>query len=162
MNAYDILGIEAPPNKKQTKKTKNESAVISGGDESAKKSRDITLQEITNDTKVETYEPKLTRPTISVFEYAEIHTMLADYIESHKSVKNFVDDIEIKGNVNPAELAFHLLKEGKWDAVIDRGYEVVSYSKLKINKQLEDTIANYFKEQHEVEKQELFEPLGLI
>ena len=180
MNAYDILGLTPPidsvvHNKKKRSNKTNKS--IKGGDDSLKESVDqtnsttespklsnknITLQNLTNGAVVEEYEPKITRPTISKYEYAEIHTMLADYIEPHSSIKEFTDDVEIKGNVNPAELAFYLLKEHKWNATINRGYEIVSFSKLKINKQWSDTIENYFKEQHETQKRELFEPLGLI
>ena len=168
MNAYDILGLEPPVGSIVKQKNKRVKTIKGGDDDNndADKpkvsSKDITLQNLTKDSTVEEYEPKITRPTISIYEYAEIHTMLADFIESHNSIKEFTNDIEIKGNVNPAELAFYLLKEHKWNAIINRGYELVSFSKLKYNKQWSDTIENYFKEQHEIQKQELFEPLGLI
>jgi len=170
MNAYDILGLTPPTDSVAYKRSSKYSQ--QGGDSNkstnnndsstSTSSKNITLQNLTNNTVVEEYEPKITRPTISIYEYAEIHTMLADFIEPHTSIKDFTDEVEIKGTVNPAELAFYLLKEGKWNAVINRGYEKVSFSKLKINKQWSDTIENYFKEQHETHKRELFEPLGLI
>ena len=127
-----------------------------------KNDKDITLHHMTLDSSVEEYEPKLTRPTISIYEYARVHTMLADNIESQKSIKNFIDDVEVKGLINPLEIAFYLLLEGKWNATIDRGYEMVSYSKLKKNPQWESMIKHYFNEQHETQQNELFKPLGLV
>ena len=124
--------------------------------------RNKTFECLTLNTTVEKLDPKITRPTISIFEYAHVHTMLADYIESHKSVKDFTDDIEVKGLINPLEIAFHLLLENKWDATIDRGYEVVSYSRLKKNPQWEKMIKHRFDEQHQVHHDELFQPLGLL
>lgn len=166
MNTYDILGIQKPQRmgrkSAQTGGKKNVKLVKGGAETKAHVERDMTEKELTPTSEIETYEPKITRPTMSIFEYAEVHTMLAEYIAANKSIKNFIDDVEVRGNVNPAELAFHLLKEGKWDAKIDRGYEVVSYSKLKINPQWETTILNYFNQQHETQKKELFEPLGLL
>lgn len=167
MNVYDILGLTPPSgsvayNRKRKYNQEGGGISSSGNKDANVSSKDITLQNLTNGAVVEEYEPKITRPTISIYEYSEIHTMLADFIEPHKSIKDFTDEVEIKGNVNPAELAFYLLKEHKWNAKIDRGYEVVSFSKLKINKQWSDTIENYFKEQHETQKRELFEPLGLV
>ena len=123
--------------------------------------RDMTEQSLTNDLTVEKYEPKITRPTMSIFEYAEAHTKFAEFLSSEKSIRNYVDDVEIKGNVNPTELAFHLLKDGKWDATIDRGYELVSYSKLKINPQWEQMLQHYFDQQHTIQENDLFKPLGL-
>lgn len=191
MNAYDILGIERKPEltnvksigkrkRRQPRKNNNyeddndNKCLTGGGEENeptnenndnklhAHGDRNRTEKDITPNLTVEKYEPKITRPTMSIFEYAETHTKLAEYLASLKSIKNFVDDVEIHGNVNPTELAFHLLKEGKWDATLDRGYELVSYSKLKINPQWEQMIENYFNAQHKTQKEELFEPLGLI
>ena len=165
MNFYDILGIKPKANSKE-----NNKRGLKGGAEPVEQqqheqtnhSRDVTFQKVTPDSTIEEYEPKITRPMLSIFEYAEVHTQLALFIESKKSIKDFIDDVEVKGNVNPAELAFRLLKEGKWKAQLNRGYEVVSYSKLKINPQWENMVDNYFKQQHETQKNELFEPLGLI
>ena len=124
--------------------------------------RDVTSQNLTKHTTIEKYDPKTSRPTMSIYEYAEAHTKLAEFIEKGKSVKQFTDDVEIKGNVNPTELAFHLLKEGKWDGTIDRGYDVVTYSRLEINPQWEEEVQNYFNAQHDIQRNDLFKPLGLI
>ena len=124
--------------------------------------RNITETSLTNDLTVEKYDPKITHRKMSIFEYAEAHTKLAEFIASGNSVRDYIDDVEIKANVNPAELAFHILKENKWDATINRGYELVSYSRLKINPQWEETIQNYFNAQHDTQKHDLFQPLGLL
>ena len=156
MNVYDILGLKRidVQNKKKLKGGNNE--------KSSSHSKDITLENLTSDKVIEVYEPKITRPIMSIYEYSETHTLLADYLESQKSIRNFTNDIEIKSTVNPSELAFYLLLEGKWDAIIDRGYEKVSYSKLVYNPQWKKTCEHYFKEQHIAQQKELFEPLQLV
>ena len=150
-NQDAAAAIDEPINNTQQKKTNNIS----------NKNKNITLIKQTNDKQVEIYEPHITRPILSIYEYVGVHTMLAKYIDAQSSIKQFIDDVEVNFTINTAELAFHLLKEGKWDAVIDRGYEKVTYSKLKHNKQWEDIIDRYFKQQREVYKNELFAPLGL-
>lgn len=124
-------------------------------------SKNVTIQKAGND-KVTIYKPKLTRPILSLYEYVGVHTALAKFIDAQTSISQFVDDVEINGLVNPAELAFNLLREHKWDAVINRGYERVTYSQLRYNKQWEDMIARYFDEQHATYIRELYEPLKLI
>ena len=167
MNAYDILGLVPPVGSIARKNNKSNKYIQQGGNESQPassniSSKDITLQNLTNGTVVEEYEPKITRPIMSIYEYAEVHTMLAEYLEAQRSIRNVVNDVEIRSTVNPAEVAFNVLREGKWDAVLDRGYEKVSYSKLKYNPQWESTCAHYFTQQHEAQKNELFAPLQLL
>lgn len=174
MNTYDILGLSAPSdsiiNRNKSIRGGKRKSIQTAGDESKtehnieelKHNKNITLHCVNNDAVVETYEPKITRPTVSIYEYSEIHTMLALYLDAQKSIANYTNEVEIRGNVNPVELAFHLLLEGKWDATLDRGYELVSYSKLKYNPQWQRTIEHYFNEQHEIQQNELFVPLGLM
>lgn len=180
MNAYDILGITPPSDSvanrgkrtRQSRARKNKQVVTGGETEKevekkteeapAKTFRDVTLQHVNNNAVVEVYDPVLTRPTLSIYEYSEVHTMLAEYLEDQKSIKNFTNDVEIRANVNPAELAFRLLLEGKWDATLNRGYEIVTYSRLKYNPQWEHTMEHYFNDQHKIQAEELFKPLGLL
>ena len=161
MNTYDVLGIKRPTVSNIKGGSKGKST-IRGGEEFKPTSKDITLREINNDATVEIYKPKLTRPIMSIYEYAEVNTMLAEYLEAQKSVRQFTNDIEVKSTINPAELAFYSLLENKWNAVLNRGYELVSYSELKYNPQWRDTIANYFKAQHQAQRDELFGPLNLL
>ena len=154
-NQTEAAATDEPINTKQQSKTNSIS-------KKENKEKNITLIKQTNDTTVEVYEAKITRPILSVYEYVDVHTKLAMFIDGHKSIKQFVDDVEINFTVNPAELAYHLLKEGKWDAVIDRGYEKVTYSRLKANPQWGEMIERYFEQQRNVYTHDLFEKLGLM
>ena len=98
---------------------------------------------------METYYPKITRDTLSVFEYVGVITKLAKYLSNIPDIEKYVSDVEVNQLINPAELAFNLLNEGKFDAVLDRGYEKVSFSKLKVKPQWKDMITNYFKTHHD-------------
>ena len=163
MNTYDILGIKRPDRFNKNKRgIKGGAETKSDEPKESRNLKDITLHEITNEAVVETYEPKITRPIMSIYEYSEVHTQLGEYLDSQKSIRTFTNDVEIKFTVNPVEVAFYLLKEGKWDATLDRGYELVSYSKLTYNPQWEHTVKNYFDEQHITQQQDLFAPLDLI
>ena len=189
MNVYDILNIKAPSDSIVNKNKRTSRARrIKGGakdetkqepqqdskqeqpveerkpetKEAPKQSRNITLQKVTENATVEKYDPVITRPIVSIYEYAEIHTLLAEYLQDQRTIAGFTNDVEIRSNVSPAEAAFYVLKEGKWDATIDRGYEKVSYSRLKYNPQWSSTIEHYFKQQHQIQKDELFHPLGLL
>ena len=159
MNTYDILGIKRPALGKRPK-------VLIGGDSNdavdINGKRDETDKWINNSDVVEKYKPIKTCRRMSIFEYSETHTLFAEYIDSLKSVKSFVEELEIRSTINPVEIAFYALLENKWDANLDRGYELVSYSCLKYNPQWRDEVSNYFNDQHETQKEELFKPLQLI
>ena len=124
--------------------------------------KNVTIQNITEDVDVVIHHPKLTRPILSIYEYVAVHTELGKFIDAQTSLAQFVDDVEINDLVNPAELAFELLRNHKWDVVINRGYERVSYSQLKYNKQWEDMLERYFKAQHQTQNKEIHVPLGLL
>lgn len=169
MNVYDILNIKQPARKPRrmrggdTETVKHEPVNENGNTTQQPHSqRNITLQKATDDSTVEKYDPVITRPILSIYEYAEVHTLLAEYLQDQRTIAGFTNDVEIRSNVSPVEVAFYVLKEGKWDATIDRGYEKVSYSRLKYNPQWASTIEHYFKQQHQIEKNELFQPLGLV
>lgn len=102
-----------------------------------------------NASEIDIYKPKLTRDIMSVYEYAGTITKLAKYLNGLPSLEKYVSDVEIHQLINPAELAFNLLNEGKFDAILDRGYERVSFSALKINPRWKATVSNYFKAQHD-------------
>lgn len=84
-----------------------------------------------------------------MFEYVGVITKLAKYLSNIPDIEKYVSDVEVNQLINPAELAFNLLNEGKFDAVLDRGYEKVSFSKLKVKPQWKDMITNYFKTHHD-------------
>lgn len=142
---------------------KNISKLLYGGEED-----NIQLKESKNSigneqsATVEVYYPKITRETLSIYEYVGVITKLAKYLNSLTNLDKYLSDIEVNQVINPSELAFNLLNDGKFDAVIDRGYELVTFSVLKIKKQWKDTISNYFKNQHDAIEKEILEPLELL
>lgn len=114
------------------------------------------------DSVIETYSPNITRETLSLYEYVSVITKLAKYLNTLTNLDKYVDDVEVNQIINPAELAFNLLNDNKFDAIIDRGYEKVTFSKLKIKQQWKDTISNYFKSQHDAIENEILKPLNLL
>lgn len=146
---------------------KNVSKLLYGGDENIQLKENSSSS--TNDTAtnadattMEVYYPKMTRETLSIYEYVGVITKLAKYLNSLTSLDKYLSDIEVNQVINPSELAFNLLNDGKFDAVIDRGYELVTFSVLKIKKQWKDTISNYFKNQHDTVEKEILKPLELL
>ena len=131
-------------------------------DESIDNQHNVKLHENNPKTEVEVYYPRMTRNTLSIFEYVGVITKLAKYLNSLTNLDKYLSDIEVNQIINPAELAFNLLNDGKFDAVIDRGYELVTFSTLKVKKQWKETISNYFKQQHETVEQEILKPLDLL
>lgn len=147
---------------------KNVSKLLYGGDENiqlkenSSSSTDTATNAATNAATMEVYYPKMTRETLSIYEYVGVITKLAKYLNSLTSLDKYLSDIEVNQVINPSELAFNLLNDGKFDAVIDRGYELVTFSVLKIKKQWKDTISNYFKNQHDTVEKEILKPLELL
>ena len=129
---------------------------LSGGADNLKE----TLPEDTI-AEVEVYEPRITRETLSIYEYVAVITKLAKYLFSLMDIDKYIDEVELNQVVNPSELAFNLLNDGKFDAVIDRGYEKVTFSKLKVREQWKETIRNYFNYRHQVMEEEVLKPLNL-
>ncbi|GHU24869.1 hypothetical protein FACS189472_17940 [Alphaproteobacteria bacterium] len=84
------------------------------------------------ENEIEVYHPKITRPTISKYEYVRVITALAKYLFSLSDLSSFVKDKTINTVINQTELAYQLLKDGKFDAVIDRGCEKVTLSVLEV------------------------------
>lgn len=116
---------------------------------------------------VEVYKPVITRRTMSMFEFVRVITALAKHLYSTHDISQYVemakDKIEINSIINPAELAFKLITEGKVNATLDRlGYEKVTFSELKINPLWINMLQSYFDKRHEIECNELLKPLGLI
>lgn len=105
------------------------------------------------------YKPVLTRNTISKFEYVAVITKLAKYLHALPTlpsvINDFSSDLKINNIINPAELAWMLLRKGVYNPVFDRGYEKVSFSELSINPTWDNLIENYFKSQHEAIEKEL-------
>ena len=95
---------------------------------------------------IEEYSPIKTSKYISIYEYAKLLTDLSLFLYNSPSISKYVDEVEIKTMVDTNKLAYQLLKKGVFDAVIDRGYEKVTFSKLKINPLYDDMIEKFLKE----------------
>ena len=136
--------------------------MIYGGAKSEENKEDnVNIINNTNSV-IETYSPNITRETLSLYEYVSVITKLAKYLNTLTNLDKYVDDVEVNQIINPAELAFNLLNDNKFDAIIDRGYEKVTFSKLKIKQQWKDTISNYFESQHDAIENEILKPLNLL
>lgn len=135
-------------------------AKLTGGDNDNNSSVDITVND--NDVQVEVYKPQLTRETMSKFEFVRTITAVAKYLYTLPDLSKYCKDVEINSLINPAELAFELIMNGKINATLNRlGYEKVTFSELKVNPIWVNMIRNYYKRRHEIERGELLEPLGL-
>lgn len=142
---------------------KNLSKLLYGGEESIQLTEnDDNNKNSQQSANVEVYYPKMTRETLSIYEYVGVITKLAKYLNTLTNLDKYLPDIEVNQIINPSELAFNLLNDGKFDAIIDRGYELVTFSVLKVKKQWKDTISNYFKNQHDTIEKEVLEPLDLL
>jgi hypothetical protein len=110
------------------------------------------------------YKPRLTRNTISLFEYVAVITKLAKYINSLSSLPAVIEDflsdnLSINNIINPSELAWILLRNGVYNPIFDRGYEKVSFSELTVNPTWDNLIRMYFDTQHESIAKELLDDM---
>lgn len=111
-------------------------------------------------SKMEKYEAIITRPILSKFEYVGCITSLANYLKSLKSINRYTEAIDCGLLVNPSELAFRLLDQGKMDVIIIRNrIEKVTFSKLYKNPLWREEIINYFDEKNKSMKKEFYDPI---
>ena len=111
---------------------------------------------------IEEYAPIKTSKYISIYELAKVLTDLSLYLYESKSVSKYIEDLEVNTLIEPNRLAYELLKNGTFDAVIDRGYEKVTFSKLKINPVYDDLIVKFLDEQEHNINHSFLELLNLI
>ena len=112
-------------------------------------------------THMEIYKPKFTRNIMSKFEYVGAITSLAIYLKGLKSISKYVEVIDCSTLVNPCELAFYLLEQGKMSVLFIRNRtEKVSYSELYINKAWREEVLKYFHSKNESINKELYKPLS--
>lgn len=112
--------------------------------------------------EIEEYEPIKTSKYISIYEYAKILTDLSLYLYESKSVSKYVEELEINNIIEPNKLAYKLLKNGTFDALIDRGYEKVTFSKLKINPKYDKLIVKFLDEQEDNINHSFLELLNIV
>lgn len=112
--------------------------------------------------EIEEYAPIKTSKYISIYEYAKILTDLSLFLHESKSVSKYIEDLEVDNIIEPNKLAYELLKNGTFDAVIDRGYEKVTFSKLKVNPIYDKLIVKFLQEQEDNINHSFLELLNLI
>jgi hypothetical protein len=95
--------------------------------------------------KMEIYKPKITRDLMSIYEFVGTITKLADYLYHLDDLSGIIDKQEVCSYINPLELSWNLLKHRKFNAVLNRGVEDVSFSELQINPRWVIEIENNFK-----------------
>lgn len=87
------------------------------------------------------YHAKYTRPIMSVFEYTQAIHILANDINARDNLDKYIGDFEVKNFINPSFLAFYLIENGKWDAIVTRnGNEKITFSTLKKDPRWRDYI----------------------
>lgn len=113
-------------------------------------------------TEVETYEPVITRKNISIYELAALVTKLSLHIYNMKDLDKYIDELEINNIIDPVEVAWNLLKNGKINAVFEReSTEKVTFSNLDINEDYIDMIEDYIKQQKAIKQDTFVKRLGL-
>ena len=113
--------------------------------------------------EVEVYKPVITRETMSKYEFVRVITAVGKYLNSLPDISKYYKEVEVNSLINPLELAFNLVMEGKMNATLDRlGYEKVTFSELKINPLWIEIVKNYFEQRKKAEQKELIEPLMLL
>lgn len=119
--------------------------------------------EIVNDnmtlTKMEKYHPYKTRDHISLYEYARVVSALSKYINDLDNLEKYLKKDNYVTVINPCELAFQLLEEGVFDAILDRGIERVSYSTLRINPHWKKLLINDFRRHNRTLEEDLINKL---
>ena len=127
----------------------------------------ISLTEIDKNViridKVGKSKPIKSRKNMSKYEFVGVITKLALYLDTLDSLDKYVDAVNIECFINNAELAYHLLNTGVFDAYINRlGYDGVSFSELRINPMWKISLENYFKRSHEALENTLFKPMNKL
>jgi hypothetical protein len=104
---------------------------------------------IMNDVKLKIYKPNLTSRNMTIYELSNVITTLAGYLENLTSLNEFVD-LKNGTLINSSSIAWELLKNKKFDAVIDRKVEFVSFSELKLNPLHTKLLDDYFEENRKI------------
>lgn len=108
--------------------------------------------EIDKINSTEKYYPKYTSNLLQRYELCHVITQLAKYIESLTDLSKYMDTDDTKDLltlINPAEQAFKLLMNHKFDPVLQRRNEKVSFSVLEMNPHDIEQIEWDFKQQRE-------------
>lgn len=140
--------------------------IYGGADPAADKSFNTTVVDNvydSSDVTIEHHKPRITRPIMSKFEFVRVCTAAAKYLYALPDLSQYITTPEVNDLINPAELAFLLIINGKLNATFDRlGYEKVTMSELKINPVWIDMVKHYFDFRHNSEHNEILKAYGLM
>lgn len=142
--------------------------IYGGNVDNYKSDSEDSISEVTQvydsgDETVQVYKPIITRPTMSKYEFVRICTAAAKYLYALPDLSAYIKTPEVNDLINPAELAFLLILNGKLNATLERlGYEKVTMSELRINPIWIDIVKHYFNQRHESEHREILIPYGLL
>jgi len=111
---------------------------------------------------VEKYKPHITRDFMSIYEYARVITALAKYLYDVPDLSQYIGPEDNPTIINPCELACQLFEENKFDCILDRGCEKVTFSELRFNIHWKDMLQQDFDKTNNSIKKDLLEKLKLI
>ena len=120
------------------------------------------IQFYDSDVTIEKFKPRLTRDICSVFEFVRIITDLANHLYNLPSIEKYIDGIEIKNIVEPCDLAYKLLRNGRFNAILDRGTEKVTFSELHVDPFTYELVETYLNQQEDVRRRSFMEKLHLM
>ncbi len=120
------------------------------------------IQFYDSDVTIEKFKPRLTRDICSVFEFVRIITDLANHLYNLPSIEKYIDGIEIKNIVEPCDLAYKLLRNGRFNAILDRGTEKVTFSELHVDPFTYELVETYLNQQEDVRRRSFMEKLQLV
>ena len=115
-----------------------------------------------SDVTVEKFKPKLTRDICSVFEFVRVITDLANHLYTLPSIEKYIDGIEIKNIIEPCDLAYKLLRNGRFNAILDRGTEKVTFSELHVDPFTYELVESYLNQQEDIRRKSFLEKLDLL
>lgn len=115
-----------------------------------------------SDVTIEKFKPKITRDICSVFEFVRVVTDLANHLYTLPSIEKYIDGIEIKNIVEPCDLAYKLLRNGRFNAILDRGTERVTFSELHVDPFTYELVESYLAQQEDTRHKSFLEKLGLV
>ena len=120
------------------------------------------IQFYDSDVTIEKFKPRLTRDICSVFEFVRIVTDLANHLYNLPSIEKYINGIEIKNIVEPCDLAYKLLRNGRFNAILDRGTEKVTFSDLHVDPFTYELVETYLNQQEDVRCRSFMEKLQLM
>lgn len=121
-----------------------------------------TAEITSTEQSVEVCKPMKTRAICSIYEYVAALTTLARSLQDMSSISKYIDVVKVDSLINPAQLAFELIRQKKQTVTFVRNYhggdtgERVSLSELYINPEWEHRLENYFADKSKSMDEELY------